>query len=210
METTIRDDNVLAYLGASKGAPTSVIAEVFFKANPQNGRPNGDAMGAARRRLAILERASLVTVANGYAFLTETGLRAANVERVAPVVPRDRPHHAGTLRAIEDFKLRLPFRASVLDVRLEHSVRQGRIGGRRVHKGRQLGSLPDACVTIRSPGGGTEVVALEYVSAKYTDQMILDKQAGFAEHFKRAVYYADTPATARRVQRLLNEACPCI
>ena len=57
METTIRDDNLLAYLGASKGAPTSVIAEVFFKSNPQNGRPNGDAMGAARRVQRLLNEA---------------------------------------------------------------------------------------------------------------------------------------------------------
>ncbi len=207
MIITPRDSDLLAYVAASKEAGIEHLAELFFSRDPQTGRENKNPRAAAVRRLSMLRDAGFLTVADSRAKVTSKGaghVYGAVSDGCAVTL---RAHHDGTLAAIEHYRRYLPLGTSMTDVVLENKVRQQRMKGRGVAKSK-IGSLPDAVINVRTPAG-TRKVALEYVSAKYTNAMIEGKLNGFRGTYDDVVFYADTPATAARVTLVTGLDCRC-
>ena len=71
-----------------------------------------------------------------------------------------------------------------------------------------IGHTPDAVVDVERADGSRATVALEYYTAKYTDQMIAGK-GDFGSAYDELVAYADTAATASRVQSILGGGVQC-
>lgn len=123
-------------------------------------------------------------------------------------------HERGALRAIELWLesegLEL---ADLVDLALESQLRARAQLAHRTGRGDELGTYPDAQVTIAADvqqrAGQPRTVAIELISRKYSDAMILKKGA-LRARFKEVVFFGDTRQTAARVERLLGEPCRCI
>ena len=207
MILTPRDNDLIAYVAASREVGVDLLARIFFERDPQTGKQNGNPRAAAARRLAMLRDAGFLIVFGKRTAVTSKGAVHVDGAVSAPCPMSMRAHHDGTLAAIEHFRRYHELGATVCDVVLEHRLRQQRMKGCGVAR-RKIGALPDAVITLRTPTGNRSV-ALEYVSSKYTQAMIEGKLIGLRGDYDDIVFYADTPATAARVMRATGMVCTC-
>jgi hypothetical protein len=110
-------------------------------------------------------------------------------------------HHLKTLDAA--FRVERRSRdqgCEILSFRLESDLIRERFSGITFdHEGITLGKFPDAILAVRHPDGREESINIEYVSSKYTDEMIREKHDQFPG---TTVWAASNEETARRVERL--------
>ena len=216
IKLTPRDVEVLRFVGENKAAPMDVLAQRFFAGDDK--KPNKDPTHACRRRLAALRAAGYLDDKTVPAQkrgewtravrLTRQASEALGLARPAALHPRGRDHHMATLRAVEQFRAQLAKTGGVIvDVALEHTLRSREQRGHTTRRGESFSSFPDALVTVRDAGGAERSVAVEYVTSKYTSQMILEKAADFAAQGWGTTWVADSISTSRRVEALTEESC---
>jgi hypothetical protein len=139
--------------------------------------------------------------------LTRQAADALGTARPALLHPKGRDHHMATLRCVEQLRAQLAKRGgAIVSVALEHALRSAQQRGRGTARGETFASFPDAVVVVREVGGSERRVALEYVTGKYTNQMIAEKANDFAA-YDSTVWVADRASTSRRVEGLTGEPC---
>lgn len=216
VKLTPRDVAILRFIGENKSAPMDVLALRFFLGDEL--KPNRDPAHACRRRLAALRAAGYLDDKTIPAQKRGEWTRAVRLTRQASDVlglarpgtlhPRGRDHHMATLRGIEQYRAQLAKTGgTIVDVALEHTLRSREQHGHTTRRGDSFSSFPDALVTVRDAAGVERSVALEYVTSKYTSQMILDKAADFAAQGWGTVWIADSISTSRRVEALTEDSC---
>jgi hypothetical protein len=100
--------------------------------------------------------------------------------------------------------------ARLLSFKVEAAIRAATTRGRRMARGDRFESFPDAvcAVVTRSAGQArTARVAIEYVTSKYTSADIAEKARSFACAYDDALWFADKPGTARRVEAITGARC---
>ncbi|MDP2345732.1 MAG: hypothetical protein Q8O67_32615 [Deltaproteobacteria bacterium] len=214
MRLAERDLQLLTFITEREAVPTSVLVAAFFQRHPRTGQANRDPEHACRRRLTELEQAGWIVRHGGehrFVTLATAGARRLQRHPGKPPPLRNAAHHAATVRAITDVLATIGAGAVLptVEVRMENAVRQQRIGKRFVKRGDDLEVLPDAEILLRTSDGHVQRIAVEYVSAKYSDEQIREKARGLAG-YDRVCFFADKPSTALRVMRLTNAGCPCI
>jgi hypothetical protein len=209
VELTHRDWEVIAYLTSVREAGVDLLGRIFFATNPQRGTANKRPAHAALQRLCVLRDAGYVFVKQGRVRATALGATSVNGSPSDPIDGTRAAHHDATLAAIEDYRRTLPSGTVISDVRLEASERARRMKGRGVAR-RSIGLLPDAVLTLRDATGRHSTVALEFVGASYTKEMIRQKERGFRSAYDDVVYYADSIKTAHKVVRVIAEPCRCV
>lgn len=216
VKLTPRDLDVLRFVGENKAAPLDVLAPMFFGA-AASGVANRDPGHACRRRLKALADAGYVELKGirgqkagqrtHSVTLTRRAAEALGTSRPALLHPKGRDHHMATLRCIEQLRAQLAKQGAVIvSVALEHAVRAAEQRGHGTQRGETFASFPDAVVVVRDAGGGERRVAVEYVTGKYTNQMIAEKANDFAA-YDDVVWVADRVSTSRRVEALTGEPC---
>lgn len=211
MALTERDHELLAFCAQHKAAPLSVVAKRFFATHPTTGAANKDPVHACRRRLSELEKAGYVrpTIDRGPNSLVTVTPRAADslgMTRPGALPSNGRVHHIATLEIIEDLRSRYAAQGvSLKDVKLEFALRAQEQAGRQTRRGDGFESFPDALIVLerRAADGSMyeEEVALEYVTSKYSDKDILEKNESFAR-YDNVLWVSDRAATATRVSLL--------
>ena len=216
VKLTPRDLDVLRFVGENKAAPLDVLGPMFF-GKAANGVANRDPAHACRRRLKALADAGYVELRGiqgqkagqrtHSVTLTRQAADALGTARPALLHPKGRDHHMATLRCVEQLRARLAKQGAVIvSVALEHAVRSAEQRGRGTQRGETFASFPDAVVVVRDAGGAESRVAVEYVTSKYTNQMIAEKANDFAG-YDDVVWVADRVSTSRRVEGLTTRAC---
>lgn len=219
---TERDRELLAFLAVHRACTAELLAERFFSKNPFTGAPNTKPDKALERRLTALRRHGHVSLSR---VRCDDGMVRAFVRPAAAadpllgdrasrrVVPRSgRSHHVRTLEAVRAVEESVRRRGDrFVSFQVEAAYRAARQRGRRTRNGDGFESFPDAVCTIavRGPAGSWRVVlvAVEYVTSKYTDADIAVKRASFACTFDDALWFADRPRTAERVQAITGGTC---
>lgn len=216
VKLTPRDLEVLRFVGENKAAPLDVLGPMFFGDAP-TGVANRDPAHACRRRLKALADAGYVELKGirgqkagqrtHSVTLTRQAADALGTVRPALLHPKGRDHHMATLRCVEQLRSRLAKQGAVLvSVALEHAVRSAEQRGRGTRRGETYASFPDAVVIVRDASGAESRLAIEYVTSKYTNQMIAGKANDFAG-YDDVVWVADRVSTSRRVEALTGERC---
>lgn len=112
-------------------------------------------------------------------------------------------HHIKTLDAIFQVEKQVLFSGEgrVVDFKMESQLVRENFKGKlfRPNSGTIVPQFPDAQIVIRRSDGTEETVNVEYVSSKYTDEMIREKHKSFAG---RTVWAAPNSSTAARVQAI--------
>jgi hypothetical protein len=151
-----------------------------------------------------LLRVGKVTFAKGY-LVTQKASDELNL--ALPETPREPliAHHVKTLDALE--RLEHQHRAkgdTIVEFKTEAQLIREEFKGRVFGgPGQQIvPKFPDAILIVRHPDGTNETVNVEYVSSKYTDQMIREKAAAFRGPVAWAVSNSETAA---RVQAITGE-----
>lgn len=110
-------------------------------------------------------------------------------------------HHLKTLDAAHRLERRFRDQGcEILSFKLESDLIRERSSGKVFdHRGMALGKFPDAVLTVRHPDGREESINIEYVSSKYTDQMIREKHDQFTG---KTAWAASNEETANRVERI--------
>ena len=115
-------------------------------------------------------------------------------------------HHFKVLNAIEAVeRQQRAAGGQVLGFKLDGQLIQEEFRG-KVFNARTQQVVPkfaDARLTLRHADGSVEEVNLEYVSTKYTDEMIRDKAAAWRG--SRTLWAAPNPATVARVQAITGQ-----
>lgn len=208
MELTRRDNSLLAYLCFAREAGVELLGSIFFAINPQRGTANKRPAHAALERLCALRDAGFVVLRAGRVRATARAATHIGSSPGSEMGQRLRAHHDGTLAAIEHHRARLPLGTVIVETRLEGKERGRRMGRRGVTK-KQLGSIPDATITLRDASGRTTTVALEFVTKSYTKAMIKEKHEAFRAAYDELVMYADNQKTAHRVMSVTGHPCFC-
>ena len=115
-------------------------------------------------------------------------------------------HHFKLLNAVEVVERQmLSSGGRVLGFKLESQLIQDCFKGKLFNARTQqvVPKFADARLTLRSADGAVEEVNLEYVSPKYTDEMIREKAEAWRG--SRTVWAAPSPAIAARVQAITGE-----
>lgn len=115
-------------------------------------------------------------------------------------------HHFKVLTAIEAVERRQrAVGGRVLGFKLEGQLIQEEFRGKTFNARTQqvVPTFADARLTLRHADGSVEEVNLEYVSTKYTDEMIRDKAAAWRG--SRTLWAAPNPATVARVRAVTGE-----
>lgn len=117
-------------------------------------------------------------------------------------------HHLKTLDAIVQVEKDVFWSGEgrVVEFKMESQLVQESFAGRRFYDAKTqeaLGKFPDAMLIIERPDGTREDVRVEYVSAKYSDQMIADKAAAWSSG--RTVWAVPNQSTAARVERITGQ-----
>lgn len=217
VKLTPRDLDVLRFIGENKAAPLDVVGPMFFAGNADTGAANRDPLHACRRRLKALADAGYVELRGirgqkagqrtQAITLTRQAADTLGAARPALLHPKGRDHHMATLRCVEQLRAQVSKRgAVVVSVALEHALRSAQQRGRGTQRGETYASFPDAVVVVREPGGIEKRVALEYVTSKYTNQMIAEKANDFSA-YDGTVWVADRVSTSRRVEALTGQSC---
>ncbi|MBI1944662.1 MAG: hypothetical protein HYS27_03140 [Deltaproteobacteria bacterium] len=220
---TERDARLLAYLAAHRECPVDLLAERFFAANPYTGVANKSPGRLCARRIAQLRRHGFVDTLRlrERAGAREVVVLAGRADQVVGegasrrrVPNATRSHHARTLDAIGLVRRDLARRGGrLVDFRVEAELRRAAMGRRRTRRGDAFCAFPDAECSVRQPGApgapGTAVtrVAVEYVTAKYSDEDIRLKHEGFSLAYAGTLWFADNARTAARVTRLVGAPC---
>lgn len=169
-----------------------------------------------RRQIEFVHRDTSV------AYLSRRGARLIGAPTPRRMHPRHVGHHVATLRALEDIKERLaregaqivpmnvdgkmvPYMAEI-HVQAQERAAQSRRGTAR---GESYATAPDAVIQVKGSDGSVETVAVEYVTAKYSDEQISEK-SGLARHYDRVVFVADSARTAGRVNAMTNCGCEIV
>ena len=211
---TPRDIALLQYVGANKAAPLDVVAAKYFAEHA--GVANKDPAHACRRRMKALSDAGYVALKSipgqkagqrtQAVTLTRKAADSLGAPRPAKLHPKGRDHHMATLRAVEQLRTQLAKRGeSIVSVMLEHALRSEVQRGRGTQRGDTFDSFPDAVVIVRGANGDRRC-ALEYVTSKYTNQMIVEKADDFAS-YDETIWVADKISTTRRVEALTGQTC---
>lgn len=217
IKLTPRDLEVLRFIGENKAAPLDVLAPKFFASNAATSSANRDPQHACRRRLKALGDAGYLDMKSirgqkqglrtQSITLTRQAAEALGTPRPAQLHPKGRDHHMATLRAVEQLRAQVvKVGSTIIKVTLEHALRSEEQRGRSTQRGETFASFPDAVVVVRAASGAEQRIALEYVTSKYTNQMIADKAADFV-HYDSVVWVADRVSTSRRVEALTSETC---
>ena len=217
-QLTARDMQVLHYLLENKCASVDVIAQRFFAVSASTGERNGDPRHAAARRLQTLSDEGLLRMntqrlrTQGLATLvvaTAEGAAKGGSRMPGAVPTKGLDHHVATLRALTKAREQLAAEGlAVVEERLEFQVRSAAQGGRATVAGEEFDAFPDGLVVVVDVTGRRLTMAVEYVTSKYTDQMIVEKDNDFAG-YARKLWVADSPRTAARVSRLVGGPCAC-
>lgn len=115
-------------------------------------------------------------------------------------------HHFKVLNAIEAVERQQRAAGGrVLGFKLDGQLVQEEFRGKVFNAKTQqvVPKFADARLTLRHADGSVEDVNLEYVSTKYTDEMIRDKAAAWRGN--RTLWAAPNPATVARVQAITGE-----
>lgn len=205
-----RDVRVLNFIAGVHVAPVDVLAKRFFATHAQSGRKNTNPERACVRRLDELARAGYLVAATvadspskergGRVYALGRAGGAALGEPLRGVTPKRMHHHVQTLRHVEVIRDELAAEGRAV-VKLE--LERGEGASRERCAGRHV---PDAILTLDD--GST--VAIEYVSTNYTDDMVREKGAYFAERYGSVRWSANSPATRARVLRVAREPCDVI
>ncbi|MCC7075078.1 MAG: hypothetical protein IT383_27445 [Deltaproteobacteria bacterium] len=217
---TERDARLLAFLAAHRECPLDVLAERFFATNPYTGAANRNPGKLCARRLALLRRHAFVDTLplRELAGARKLVVLAGRADQVLGegasrrrVPASTRTHHARTLDAIRLLERDLARRgARLVDFRVEAELRRAAMRRRRTRRGDAFNAFPDAECTVRHPEASRTAlrrVAVEYVTAKYSDDDIRAKHEGFSVVYAETLWFADNARTARRVARLVGAPC---
>jgi hypothetical protein len=218
MMLTERDLRLLSFLVAHKAAPIDVLAARFFSVAP-DGTKNGNPARAARVRIDALAAAGLLSTTSrrlrtqGPIVLvtpTADGAAAIGARPPASLPTRNLDHHTATHRAVLKVRGQLEDLGYVVnDEQLDAQVRAAALGGKATQKSQAFPCFADAVLQVTDPSGQKRVIAIEYVTARYTFDMLRTKAADFATY--DAVYWlSDTPQTAARIHATVGQVASCL
>lgn len=218
MMLTERDLKLLSFLVAHKAAPLDVVAARFFRTAPQGGA-NADPVRAAAERIKKLSaagliqstRRSLVTQGNVVVVAATAEGAAAVGERTPPPVPvRTLDHHTATHRAVVKVRRQLEDLGYQIEAEyLDAQVRAMSLAGKPTRKDQTFPCFADAVLQVTDPSGHGRMIAIEYVTARYTFEMLRTKAADF-ETYDAVYWLSDTPQTAARIQSTVGQAAACL
>lgn len=216
MQLTDRDRQLLAFLVQHKAAPMDVIARRFFAYNPFDGTVNSNPERAARTRLKSLAKAGMVSYrkrrlsTQGEMYIVQplsAGAHAIAAQLPTTVPSRNLDHHAATHKAVLKVREEFESRGYVILKELQDmQVRSDALGGRITKKGDAYSAFADGVLHVRDPSGQERTIAIEYVTSKYTNQMIVDKFNQF-KNYDSVYWFSDKVSTTTRVNHLTDGGC---
>lgn len=218
MMLTDRDLKLLSFLVTHKAAPLDVVAARFFRTAP-NGTDNTDPVRAASERIKKLAAGGFIQTSRRrlatqgdvvVVAATAQGAAAVGERTPAPMPVRTLDHHAATHRAVVKVRSQLEDLGYQVEAEyLDTQVRAMSLAGKPTQKNQTFPCFADAVLQVTDPSGHARVIAIEYVTARYTFEMLKTKAADFSTY--DAVYWlSDTPQTAARIQSTVGQAASCL
>jgi hypothetical protein len=224
--TSERERAVIGWVARACVVERERLADRFFR---EEGETLEEAMPRARsalRRLVakgyleqrqiLVEGASADSASNPFRraehrqlwcySVTPRASASLGVPLLPPLRENSVVHHFKVLNAIETVeRQQRAAGGKVLAFKLDGQLVREEFRGKVFNAATQqvVPKFADAQLTLRHTDGSIEEVNLEYVSTKYTDQMIRDKAAAWRG--SRTIWAAPNPATVARVQAITGQ-----